>query len=110
MNLLQSPPAPFPGSDDSPPEVFRTRNFSLNNAPPAYHAERCPPHYQDATEAEAARKKARKRYNRRTTIIRLMTSLVVITTIALIVGGVSSKIDSMKSSHEGQGPEETENA
>ena len=95
MNFIQSPPTHYPNSHDSTLEVFRTRNFSLNEPyPPAYGAERAPPRYQEATEAEEgehdtaeARDKARK-----TRYIRILASLLIVTTVALIVGGVVGKI------------------
>lgn len=98
-NFIQSPPVHYPNSHDSTLEVFRTRNFSLNEPyPPAYGAERAPPQYQEATEAEAgdqetleARAKARK-----TRYIRIGTSLFIVTTVALLVAGVAGKISGMK--------------
>ncbi|KAF4119325.1 hypothetical protein GMORB2_4844 [Geosmithia morbida] len=73
----------------------RTRNFSL---PPEYNYEGAPPVYQDAnrTESGGLTKKGKAKA-RKVTFIRIMASVVVVSTVALIVGGVASKIDAMKS-------------
>lgn len=104
MNFLQSPPNHYPGYQESTLEVFRTRNFSVTtnaSSPPGYNAERAPPRYQEATEAEAgehdteeAAKKAR-----RTRWIRIASSIFIVTTVALIVAAVVGKINGMKAEH-----------
>ena len=109
MNSIQGPPTHYPTAQESTLEVFRTRNFSLNEPyPPAYGAERAPPRYQEATEAEdeehdspEARSKAR-----RTRYIRILASVLIITTVALIVAGVLGKIIRMQQMEKEEAEEE----
>ncbi|KFH42398.1 hypothetical protein ACRE_068470 [Hapsidospora chrysogenum ATCC 11550] len=95
MSFIQAPPTHYPSSQESTVEIFRARNYSLNE-PPAYGAERAPPRYQEETAAEIgehdgdspeARAKARRiRYTR------ILSSVFIVTTVALIVAGVVGKI------------------
>lgn len=108
MNLLQSPPAHDPTTDTI--DTFRTRNFSLND-PPGYNYEGAPPLYycHDGTGNEAgmperpSRKKIKAKA-RKVAFIRIMASVVVVSTVALIVGGVASKIDGMKKAEQARYP------
>lgn len=101
MNFIQSPPNHYPSSQDSTIEVFRTRNFSVNtnaSSPPGYHAERAPPRYQEATEAEAGEHDTEEgaRKARKIRWIRIASSIFIVTTVSLIVAGVVGKINGME--------------
>lgn len=118
MNFIQAPPTHYPSSQESTIEVFRARNYSLNE-PPAYGAERAPPRYREETEAEIgehhddspkARAKARRiRYTR------ILSSVFIVTTVALIVAGVVGKISATQGGESwlgggNQGPTESSTA
>ena len=118
MNFIQAPPTHYPSSQESTIEIFRARNYSLNE-PPAYGAERAPPRYQEETAAEIgghdddspeARAKARRiRYTR------ILSSVFIVTTVALIVAGVVGKISATQGGESwlgggNQGPTESSTA
>lgn len=109
MNSIQSPPTHYPTAQESTLEVFRTRNFSLNEPyPPAYGAERAPPRYQEATEAEDGEYDSLEERSkaRRTRYIRILASLLIVTTVALIVAGVVGKIIRMQQMEKEEAEEE----
>ena len=97
MNFIQSPPNHYPSDQESTIEVFRTRNFSLGGPPP-YGAERGPPQYHEATDAERGDQKTSKgrAKARKVRYIRILSSILVATTVALVVGAVVGKINMTK--------------
>lgn len=104
MNFLQSPSNHYPNSQESTLEIFRTRNFSVTtnaSSPPGYHAERAPPRYQEATEAEAGAYETEEaaRKARKIRWIRVASSIFIVTTVSLIVAGVVGKINGMEADH-----------
>lgn len=96
---VQGPPVHYPNAHESTNAVYRTRESTPAGSPPATPQYQLPaydsppPQYQEEESLETKLKKD----GRRTVCIRLMTSIFIVTIVALIVAAVFGRINNVRS-------------